>query len=248
MSLEDLDLRGRRAMVTGASSGIGAAVASRLHAAGAAVAGIARRSDLVPHGVVAIQADLADEDQLDSVVDAAVEALGGLDIVVNCAGRADWTPIGSLQRAEFEEMVALNLWAPLRICQLAHPHLAAGDGSAVVMIGSVDAARPSANAIAYGATKAALHSTVVSLAKSWAGDGIRVTQVDPGLIDTPMATEAVAALADSAAINLAGRPGTVEEVAALVHYLVSPLGGFANATSFRIDGGALALGPFDTLR
>ena len=77
-------------------------------------------------------------------------------------------------------------------------------------------------------------------------DSIRVTQVDPGLIDTPMASTAVEELARSGArVNAVGRPGTGEEIAGLVHYLVAPVGRFATGVSFRVDGGALAMGPFD---
>ncbi len=194
--------------------------------------------------------DLADPAQLDTCVDRAVELLGGgIDIVVNNAGRADWVPLAEVDRPLFDDLVGLNLWAPLRICQLAHPHLAASDDAAVVMIGSIDAVRPSAGGVVYGATKAALAAATVALAKEWRDDAIRVTQVDPGLIDTPMAAPVVAELsAEGFGTNLAGRAGTGDEIAALVHYLVSPAGRFANGASFRVDGGALAMGPFDLRR
>ena len=242
------DLTGRRALVTGASSGIGAAIAARLAGAGAAVVAVSR-SGVAPgagHRIRPLVADLSDPSGVDAVIPAAVEALGGLDILVNNAGRAGWLPLDQLGREHFDALVGLNLWAPLRLCQLAHQHLASGDRPAVVMIGSVDAVRPSAGAAVYGATKAALGAVTVALAKEWRADGIRVTQVDPGLVDTPMASEVVAALEESPrSINLTGRVGRPEEVAALVHYLVAPAGGFANGVSFRLDGGALALGPFD---
>lgn len=245
-SSDGFDLTGRRAMVTGGSTGIGAAVAVRLHTAGADVAAVSRAGTSPAAGVHGLSADLGDPDQLDGVVDRAAETLGGLDIVVNNAGRAAWAPLVDLDRTSFDASIALNLWAPLRICQLAHTHLAAGTDPVVVMMGSIDATRPSAGASIYGATKAGLAAATVALAKEWQTDGIRVVQVDPGLVDTPLAAQAVAAVrADDARINLAGRVGEPDEIAGLVHWLVSPLGRFANATSFRIDGGALALGPFD---
>ncbi len=148
----------------------------------------------------------------------------------------------------FNSMVALNVWAPIRLCQLAHPHLTQSTNGCVVMIGSIDAVRPAAGATIYGATKAALGAVTVALAKEWRNDGIRVNQIDPGLVDTPMAASVVQRLADAAlSPNIAGRPGHADEVAALVHYLVAPAGGFVNGTRLTVDGGALTLGPFDLL-
>ena len=181
--------------------------------------------------------DLSDAEAVDGVIDVAVAELGGLDILVNNAGRGDWLPLGELDREYFDGLVGLNLWAPLRLCQLAHPYLAAADDAAVVMIGSVDAVRPSAGGAVYGATKAELAAVTVALAKEWRVDGIRVTQVDPGIVDTPMAADAIRELsAVGVSVNIAGRAGKPDEIAALVHYLVAPAGRFATGVSFRFDG------------
>jgi glucose 1-dehydrogenase len=269
------DLTGRRALVTGASAGIGAAVAVRLAGAGATVVAVTRsgrlperpdpdgfrsRSDPadgserlrnrgfqgVTGSVLPLVGDLSDPDQVDGVVEGAVGLLGGLDIVVNNAGRGDWRPMAEVDRGYFDGLIGLNLWAPLRISQLAHPHLAAAGGGVVVMVGSVDAVRPSAGGVVYGASKAGLAAATVALAKEWGDDGIRVVQVDPGIIDTPMAAEVVPALEKVGfEVNVVRRAGRPEEVAGLVHYLVSPLGGFATGVSYRLDGGAVAMGPFD---
>ncbi|MXW95709.1 MAG: SDR family oxidoreductase [Acidimicrobiaceae bacterium] len=243
-------LTGRRAVVTGASTGIGAAIAVRLADAGADVVAVSRsgRAPEAEGSIRPLVADLSDPGGVDGVIPAAVAELGGLDILVNNAGRADWLPLSDLDREHFDGLIGLNLWAPLRLCQLAHPHLAAGGDSAVVMIGSVDAVRPSAGGAVYGASKAGLAAMTVALAKEWRDDGIRVTQVDPGIVDTPMAAEIIHELdAAGAPVNIAGRAGEPGEIAALVHYLVAPAGRFANGASFRLDGGALALGPFDNL-
>ena len=236
--------------MTGASTGIGAAIAVRLAEAGAAVVAVSR-SGRVPESDGSIQplvADLSDPEGVDTVIPTAVAELGGLDILVNNAGRSDWLSVRDLDREHFDGLISLNLWVPLRLCQMAHPHLAAGSHSAVVMIGSVDAVRPSVGGAVYGATKAGLGAVTVALAKEWRADGIRVTQVDPGLVDTPMAAEIIRDLsAAGASVNIADRAGKPDEVAALVHYLVAPAGRFANGASFRLDGGALALGPFDVV-
>ena len=234
--------------MTGASAGIGAAIAARLAGAGASVVAVSRSGQVpeVEGSVHPLVADLSDTEAVDGVIDEAVSELGGLDILVNNAGRGDWLPLGEMNRQYFDGLVGLNLWAPLRLCQLAHRYLAAGDDSAVVMIGSVDAVRPSAGGAVYGATKAGLAAVTVALAKEWRADGIRVTQVDPGMVDTPMAAGVIAELtAAGVSVNIAGRAGQPDEIAALVHYLVAPAGRFATGVSFRLDGGAVALGPFD---
>lgn len=244
------DLTGKRAVVTGASAGIGAAIASRLAGAGASVVAVSRSGRVPAAGgsMRPLVADLSDPDAVDTVIDEAVAELGGLDILVNNAGRGDWLPLPELDRQYFDGLVGLNLWAPLRLCQLAHPHLAAGDDSAVVMIGSVDAVRPSAAGAVYGATKAGLAAVTVALAKEWRADRIRVTQINPGIVDTPMAAEVIRELTEAGvSVNIAGRAGQPDEIAALVHYLVAPAGRFATGVSFRLDGGAVALGPFDLL-
>ena len=251
------DLTGLRAVVTGASAGIGASIATRLADAGATVVAVSR-SGAVPSGEIleghtlerhgqihGLAADLADPVALDSVIPEAVGPLGGLDILVNNAGLADFVDLPDVDRAHFDQMVGLNLWAPLRLCQAAHGELAKSDDAAVVMIGSIDAIRPSGGAAVYGATKAGLMGITISLAREWMDDGIRINQVNPGLIDTPMAADAISGLAASGArYNIAGRPGTGDEVAAQVHYLVAPEGRFVTGRSFEIDGGALSLGPF----
>lgn len=247
-----LELDGRRVVVTGASTGIGGAVAVRLARAGAHVVAVSRSGrspDGADSSVVPIAADLSQPDDLDALVDRAVAELGGLDVLVNNAGRGDWLPMDDVDREYFDDLIGLNLWAPLRLSQLAHPHLAAGDRPVIVMIGSVDAVRPSAGGVVYGASKAGLAAATVALAKEWGAEGIRVVQVDPGIVDTPMASEVVPRLEEVGfGVNIVRRAGTTEEVAGLVHYLVSPLGGFATGVSFRLDGGAVAMGPFDVLR
>ncbi len=250
MTDSGFDLAGRRAVVTGASAGIGAAIARRLAGAGAEVVAVSRSGGVPDHrgpgSVRSVTADLSRSGDLDTVIPRAVEILGGLDILVNNAGRGDWMALAEIDRPYFEDLIGLNLWAPLRLCQMAHPYLAASIDPAVVMIGSIDAVRPSAGGVVYGASKAGLAAATVALSKEWGADGIRVTQVDPGLVDTPMAGHVVRELNESGErINIVGRAGTGDEIAALVHYLVAPVGRFATGVSFRVDGGAAAMGPFD---
>ncbi len=253
-------LLGRRVLVTGASAGIGFGIAQMLGEAGAKVALAARNSDSLDEAcdkldslgidAVALVADLLEPEVVDGVVDRAVEAMGGLDIVINNAGMARWQNVLDLDRKSFDQHMALNVWAPLRISQLAHPHLVVSPfpDRSIVMVGSIDGDRPSPGAAIYGATKGARQSMIVALAKEWRDDHIRVNLVAPGLVETPLAQSVVDGLDDSPVrINLADRAGHITEIGGMVLYLVSALGQFANGTCFTIDGGALASGPFDGL-
>ena len=248
MTDSGFSLAEQRVLVTGASSGIGAAIASRLANAGATVV-VVSRSGGVPESkgtMYSLVADLSEPEETDTVIDRTVDMLGGLDILVNNAGRGDSMPFVDVDREYFNAYVGLNLWAPLRLCQHAYEYLAQSSDPSVVMIGSVDAERPSPGSVVYGATKGALSAATVALSKEWMAAGIRVNQVNPGLVDTQLTSQIVRSLKESGErINIVGRVGLPDEIAGLVHYLVAPVGRFANGTSFRIDGGALALGPFD---
>jgi NAD(P)-dependent dehydrogenase (short-subunit alcohol dehydrogenase family) len=259
MGVERLfDLTGRVAIVTGASSGIGAAIGRVFAEAGCAVALVARRADrlaelvseLTSEGLTAyaIAADLGEQSDVDRIVPEVIERFGHLDILVNNAARDRDTLLVDLDRAELDWMIDVNLWAPIRLCQLAHPYLAASDAAAIVNIGSVDGTRPSAGAIAYGATKAGLTAMTVALAKEWSADGIRVNIIEPGLIRTEMAAPLIEQ-AEAAGINVnpARTFGEPEQIAAMALYLASPAGRFTTGTTYRVDGGALISGPFDMI-
>ena len=248
MNDSGFNLDEQRVLVTGASTGIGAAIATRLANAGATVV-VVSRSGGMPESkgaVYSLVADLSKPEETDTVIEKTVEILGGLDVLVNNVGRADTIPFADIDRDYFNAYIGLNLWAPLRLCQHAYEYLAQSRDPSVVMIGSVDSERPSRGSVVYGASKGALSAATVALSKEWMAAGIRVNQVNPGLVDTKMTSEIVHSLEESGeSINIVGRVGWPDEIAGLVHYLVAPVGRFANGTSFRIDGGALALGPFD---
>ena len=219
---------GLRALVTGGSTGIGAAIARHLADEGASVVAVSRSGSSPAAGVAGLSCDLGAKDELDSLIDSVVEHLGGLDVLINNAGRADLQRFDDFERHDFDATMGLNVWAPLRLSQLARRHLAASNNASIVMIGSVDARRPSAGAALYGSSKAALAALTVVLAKELASDGVRVVQIDPGLIDTPLASDAVDAVrSTSKQVNLVGRVGHPDEIAGLVSYIVSEHGRFA---------------------
>jgi 3-hydroxy acid dehydrogenase / malonic semialdehyde reductase len=175
-------LEGKTAIVTGASSGIGAASARALAAAGARVAGGARRVELL-ETEVALELDVTDRASCERFVEEAVRALGGLDILVNNAGLA-------LGRDRFDEsteedervVLETNVNAVLRMTRLCLPHLR--DGGHIVNIGSIAGRQPYENAAVYVTSKYAMRGFTYALREDLLGRPIHITTVDPGLVET----------------------------------------------------------------
>jgi 3-hydroxy acid dehydrogenase/malonic semialdehyde reductase len=175
-------LDGKLAIVTGASSGIGAATASALRAAGSRVAGGARRVDRI-EADVRLPLDVTDPGSCEAFVAEAIRELGGLDILVNGAGLAlGRDPFD--RSAEEDERVVLetNVNGLIRITRLCLPHL--GDGGHIVNLGSVAGIWPYPNGALYCTSKAAVHAFTRSLREDLAGRPIRITNVEPGLVET----------------------------------------------------------------
>lgn len=183
----------RRALVTGASSGIGAATARRLAAQGYRVALIARRRaelEAVAAGLrepqrhATLVCDLTDAPALARAVDAAGAAFGGLDLVVNNAGIGYRARVADLEPEPLARLVATNLTAPLLVCRAALPHLRRGRAPVMVLVSSVLGRRGYPTQAAYAATKAGVCSLGESLRLEWRREGIAVCTLDPGLTRT----------------------------------------------------------------
>ncbi|MFD5467511.1 SDR family NAD(P)-dependent oxidoreductase [Kitasatospora sp. NPDC127059] len=250
-------LDGRRALVTGASRGIGRAVAVALAQAGARLALSARTepalkdtAELVAHHghtPVLVPGDLADSAQA-AVVDRAAEALGGLDVVVHNAGILPTRPDGStllaplqhLPQPVWDHVVAVNLNATAAISRHAHAHLARSDSASLVLTSSVAGLVGTPMMEAYAATKAAQVSLARSLAVGWARSGIRVNALCPGWVRTDM-TAAVHSDPGLTAWLLAhvplGRWAEPEEVACAALFLASPASSFLTGQALVLDGG-----------
>jgi NAD(P)-dependent dehydrogenase (short-subunit alcohol dehydrogenase family) len=227
----------RTVVVTGASRGIGAAVATALDAAGYAVVGLSRSGGTAAGRGVAC--DVTDEAALArAIADAAAERdLVGL---VNNAGAHRATASATLSVAEFDAVMRLDATAVMVACREAHPHLKAAGGGTIVNIGSFFERLGVPGSLAYCAAKAAVGAMTRVLAAEWARDGIRVLNVAPGYIETDLNRDFLAEQRTRAWLARrvpVGRPGTPEEVARLVALLFDPGLGFLTGETITMDGG-----------
>ena len=241
------ELIGRRALVTGGTRGIGAAIAQRLRAAGAQVVVKARsRGDALPAGAAFVEGDVASVSGVKAIAAAALDALGGLDILVNNAGGASGFPQGaaSIPDEEWQAGFALNLFAAVRLTDALLPSLRESKAGAIVNISS-GAATMSIGAVAhYCAAKAALNSYSRTLAIELASSQIRVSVVSPGPTTTPGSREfsdALGAPPDFFAKDIPlGHYGSPEDIAEVVALLASDRGRWMTGGIINVDGGMSA--------
>ncbi|MBN9454954.1 MAG: 3-oxoacyl-ACP reductase FabG [Bosea sp.] len=240
-------LAGKRALVTGGSRGIGAAIALRLAAEGADVALTYERSADKAGAVVgevealgrkgfAIAADSADPVAVTRAVDEAARALGGLDILVNNAGIYRGGPVAEWSLADIDATLAVNVRAVVLASQAAAAHL--GEGGRIISTGSCLADRVvEPNVTLYAMSKAALIGFTKGLARDLGPRGITVNIVHPGSTDTDMNPANGAGAAAQRARMAIPRYGQPEDIAGLVAYLASEEARFITGAGFAIDGG-----------
>ncbi len=257
--MSDLDLSARRAVVTGASAGIGAEVVRAFAEHGAAVAFCARHlegvdalaaelSDL-PGPVHGLVADMADGAEVARFCDEAETALGGVDILVNNVGASPSRNFLYMADEEWEDLFRLNLLSAVRCTRRFLPGMREQRWGRVVMVGTVASKYPNAALVDYAASKAALSATAKALARKYAADNVLVNSVLPGRIRTPMWEGAAAEIAASSHGDVEavfgersrdiplGRFGKPAEIANVVLFLASEMASYVAGATIDIDGG-----------
>ena len=232
------------AAVTGGGSGIGAAIVAELADRGARVAALDLATGDVPAGVLALPTDVADDDSVRAATARLVGELGGLDILVNCAGIGALGTVEDNSDEEWARVLDVNLLGMVRTSRAALPHLRASRAPSVVNIGSVAATAGMPDRALYTATKGAVHALTRAMAADHLHEGIRVNCVAPGTADTPWVRRLLASAEDPqaelAALNARqphGRLVAPEEVAVAVAYLAGPRSGSTTGTTLAVDGG-----------
>jgi NAD(P)-dependent dehydrogenase (short-subunit alcohol dehydrogenase family) len=232
------------AIVTGGASGLGAAIAARLHEGGASVAVLDLVVDGVPSEHFAVTADVSSDESVDAAVAAVVREFGRLDIVINNAGVGAQGTIEAYDEAEWHRLWNINVVGMARVSHAALPHLRQSPSAAIVNTGSIVALVGMPQRALYSATKGA----VVALSRAMAADhlreGIRVNSVNPGTADTPWIGRLLDSADDPAAERAAlearqphGRLVQASEIADAVAYLASPRSGSTTGTELTVDGG-----------
>ena len=241
------------ALITGGGSGIGAATARRLAAAGYGVCVSGRRREQLEEvaaevGGLAVVADTADAGDARRAVDAAVERFGALDALVVNAGTGASGAVADQTPERWSGVIETNLTGAFLTCNAALPHLVKA-GGAIVTVASLGGLRAGPESAAYAASKAGLIMLTQSMAFDYGPRGVRANCVCPGWIRTPMADRAMDELAERSGADRetayalanervpARRPGTPEEVAEAITWLLSPASSYVNGVVLPVDGG-----------
>ena len=252
-------LDGRRAIVTGAAGGIGRWLCAGLGAAGARVlttdvdeAGLASlRRELGDCGVEAavLAVDLRDPDAPERIVTGAVDALGGVDILVNCAAVNRRMPLFDVDPETWDFVTSVDLRVPFFLAQAAARRMREAGGGAILNISSLNAFFALEQIGVYGPAKAGLSQLTRVMAIEWAGDGIRANAIAPGFMDTPLAApiwenpDMRRWIFNRCAME---RPGRPDELIGTALLLCSDAGSFVTGQTIVVDGGVLAGGRWFT--
>ena len=246
------DLKGKTALVTGSTSGIGKATAIALAARGAQVLIVGRNEQRAKDVVAEIEASggsaqfklttLSDLESVQDLVDWATEASDGhVDILINNAGVAILGPSSAATEAEFDETFALNVKVPFFLVALLAPAMAERGSGSIVNISTMVASFGQAGRAMYGASRAALELLTKAWAAEFGPSGVRVNAVAPGPTRTPMMEAVPEEMVKHAVAQIpAGRVAAPEELAAAIVFLASDDGSFVHGVTLAVDGGRVA--------
>jgi NAD(P)-dependent dehydrogenase (short-subunit alcohol dehydrogenase family) len=249
-----IDLTGKRALVTGGTRGIGKGITDRLRAAGATVVVAARSAPRTPSPQV-ITADIATADGSATIAERTLAILGGVDIVVHNVGAAEVRPgsVTDLTDDDWDQAFQVNLFGAVRLDRALVPSMITDHGGVIIYITSVQRRLPMPGTAPYAAAKAALANYSKALSDELAPNGIRVNSVCPGFIETEAAAAFVSQHAEKLQISMdaaraqviksiggipLGRTGDPTDVGDLVAFLASDHARYLTGAEFLIDGGS----------
>lgn len=249
--MSEHSLKGKIAIITGASKGIGLAIATALGKGGATVIISSRKQEAVDQTAAELRAHGIDAygkachmgslDEVRALVDYTVSNFGGIDIIVNnAATNPSFGPILDTDTQVFDKIMDVNVKGPLELAKLAHPYMKKRGGGSVINISSIEGLTPGYGLGLYSISKAALIATTKVLAREWGGDSIRVNVICPGLVKTKF-SEALTSnekimkmVMARQALPMVAEP---DDIAGLALYLASDASRFSTGAVFTLDGG-----------
>jgi NAD(P)-dependent dehydrogenase (short-subunit alcohol dehydrogenase family) len=244
--MNQLDLKGRNAIVTGGAAGIGFAIATRLAASGARLAlwdrdaaALAAAAKTLGSGTVSVSVDVSDEPRVKAALAETVKAMGKVDVLVCSAGiTGPNTTVAQYPVEEWKKVLDINLTGVFLCNKTIVPHMTANDYGRIVNIASIAGKEGNPNASAYSASKAGVISLTKSLGKEVAKTGIRVNCVTPAAVKTGMFSQMTPAHIDFMLSKIPmARFGEVDEIAALVAWLCTEECSFSTGAVFDLSGG-----------